>query len=233
MFGMLLISILAVSSIAKAFTFPTLPFRDVMNFPLVAFASQIIAYLAMLGFMFTTATQKSGEGFWSAVRWNWPRRWFVYLIAGTIFCIGLQFLARVLPMPKKTGMDVFFQTPLRAWVLSIFGMTLVPFIEEMFFRGFLYPVLARRLGLVLGVLVTAVSFTMIHVPQLADPHMRLAASWGAVLIIFIIGLALTIVRAVKKSVAAGMLMHMAYNGLTSIMAIIVSGGFRHLDRITQ
>ena len=130
-------------------------------------------------------------------------------------------------------MDVFFQTPLRAWVLSIFGMTLVPFIEEMFFRGFLYPVLARRLGLVLGVLVTAVSFTMIHVPQLADPHMRLAASWGAVLIIFIIGLALTIVRAVKKSVAAGMLMHMAYNGLTSIMAIIVSGGFRHLDRITQ
>ena len=64
-------------------------------------------------------------------------------------------------------------------------------------------------------------------------HMSLSASWGAVLLIFIIGLALTVVRALKKSVAAGVLIHMAYNGVTSLAAIVVTGGFRHLDRLSN
>jgi membrane protease YdiL (CAAX protease family) len=136
-------------------------------------------------------------------------------------------------MPHKIEMDIFFQTPLRAWILSICGMSLVPLFEEMLFRGFLYPVLARRLGLILAVILTAVPFVMIHVPQLEDPKMAFADSWGAILVISIIGFALTIVRAVKKSVAAGVLMHMAYNGFTSVLAMISTGGFRHLERITR
>ena len=111
-------------------------------------------------------------------------------------------------------------------MLSLFGMTLAPLIEELFFRGFLYPVLARRIGVVLSVLFTAIGFSLIHVPQLAQ-------AWGPVLIVFIIGLALTIVRAVTKSVAAGVLMHMAYNGTISVLLFIASGGFRHLEKIAQ
>jgi len=136
-------------------------------------------------------------------------------------------------MPHKPELDIFFQTPLRAWFLAICGMSLVPVFEEMLFRGFLYPVLARRLGLVLAVILTAVPFVMIHVPQLIDPKMAFKNSWGPILVISIIGFALTIVRAVKKSVAAGVLMHVAYNGFTSVLAIISTGGFRHLERLTH
>lgn len=130
-------------------------------------------------------------------------------------------------------METFFETPLRAWVLSLFGMTFIPLMEELFFRGFLYPVLARRLGLVFAVLLTTIAFASIHVPQLADPHMPLSESWGGVLVIFIIGFALSIIRAVKKSVAAGVLVHMGYNGFTSLLAMLATGGFRHLERITH
>ena len=56
---------------------------------------------------------------------------------------------------------------------------------------------------------------------------------ASVLIVFLIGLALTIIRAVTKSVAAGVLTHMAYNGWISVLVFMVSGGFRHLDRIAQ
>jgi len=233
MFGTLMISLLMVTALAKRIAFPHTPFMQVMSFPLVAFGSQMLAYVLAFGFMFTTATRNTKAGFWSAVRWNWPRAWGYYLLLGVAFCIALQLLANALPMPHKIEMDVFFQTPLRAWILSICGMSLVPVFEEMFFRGFLYPVLARRLGLILAVIFTAVPFVMIHVPQLADPKMPFAKSWGAILVISIIGFALTIVRAVKKSVAAGVLMHMAYNGFTSILAIVSTGGFRHLDRITR
>jgi uncharacterized protein len=233
MFASLLICLIGITILVKKVAYPGLPFFQVMSFPLVAFAGQMASYLVTLGFMFTTATQNKASGFGSAVRWNWPSEWAAYLGLGVAFAIGLQLLAKVLPMPKEIPMEAFFKTALRAWVLSIAAMTLVPLMEELFFRGFLYPVVARRLGVIFAVLFTGVSFTAIHVPQLADPHMPLSNSWGAVLLIFIIGLALTIVRAVKKSVAAGVLMHMAYNGFTSLAAIVVSGGFRHLDRLSH
>lgn len=233
MFASLLMCLIAITILVKKAAYPSLPFFAVMGFPLVAFAGQMASYLVTLGFMFTTATHNREKGFGAAVRWNWPSGWATYLCLGVGFAIGLQVLAKFLPMPKEIPMEAFFKTAARAWVLSIAAMTLVPLMEELFFRGFLYPVVARRLGVIFAVLFTAVSFTAIHVPQLADPHMPLSNSWGAVLLIFIIGLALTMVRAVKKSVAAGVLMHMAYNGFTSLAAIVVSGGFRHLDRLSH
>lgn len=228
---LLLLSLLIVTAIAKRTAFPSIPFMQVMSFPLVSLAAQIAAYGAALGIMFIVATHRSSETFWGAIQWRWPRLWPLYVLIGVLSCIILQFLARFLPMPKEAAMEVFFATPLRAWVLSIVGTTFGPLMEELFFRGFLYPVLARRLGLVLAVALTTVAFASIHIPQLADPHMPLATSWGPILIIFLIGLALTIIRAIKKSVAAGLLVHMGYNGFTSLLAIIATGGFRHLEKI--
>jgi membrane protease YdiL (CAAX protease family) len=232
-FGTLVISLLLVTAATRSIGFPHTPFMQVMNFPLVAFGSQMLAYVLTLGFMFTIVSLNTSAGFATAVRWNWPRAWILYVLLGVAFCILLQLLANALPMPHKIEVDIFFQTPLRAWILSICGMSLVPLFEEMVFRGFLYPVLARRMGLILAVIFTAVPFVMIHVPQLEDPKMPFAKSWGAILVISIIGFALTIVRAVRKSVAAGVLMHMAYNGSTSVLAMISTGGFRHLERLTR
>jgi membrane protease YdiL (CAAX protease family) len=231
--GMIVLSLWVVAYIARRVAYPHLPLFTVMNFPMVAFSSQMLAYVVVLGFMFTTATAHTEKGFRAAVSWNWPQRWPIYLLVGIGFCVGLQILARFLPMPKKIPMETFFETPLRAWAIALFGMSFIPLMEELFFRGFLYPVLARRVGMVVAVVLTSLSFTAIHVPQLADPHMPLATSWGAVLIILIIGSALTIIRAVTRSVAAGVLVHMGYNGFTSLLAIIATGGFRHLDRLTQ
>jgi uncharacterized protein len=233
MFASLLICLIGITILVKRVGYPNVAFFQVMSFPLVAFSAQMCSYVVTLGFMFTTATHHGSSSFGAAVRWNWPRTWMAYLGLGVAFAIGLQILAKFVPMPKDIPMETFFRTALRAWILSIAAMTFVPLMEELFFRGFLYPVVARRLGVIFAVLFTAVSFTVIHVPQLADPHMPLSASWGAVLLIFIIGLALTVVRAAKKSVAAGVLVHMAYNGFTSLAAIIATGGFRHLDRLSH
>jgi hypothetical protein len=129
-------------------------------------------------------------------------------------------------MPKELPIDRFFQTPLEAWALSWFGITLAPLFEELFFRGFLYPVLVRRLGVFAAILITAASFGLIHAPQLAQ-------AWAPVLVVFLVGLVLTVVRAVTKSVASGLLIHMAYNGTISLLLFIGSDGFRHLEKLNQ
>jgi membrane protease YdiL (CAAX protease family) len=193
--------------------------------PLISVFAQVAAYPVVLAFMYTVAT-RSERRFWTAIRWNWPRQAMWFFLAGIVFSLGLQALAHLLPMPKRLPIERFFQTPVEAWVLSIFGMTLAPLVEELFFRGFLYPVLARRMGAFLAVLLTAGGFTLIHVPQLAR-------AWGPVLIVFLIGLVLTLVRAFTRSVAAGVLIHTAYNGTISALLFVASGGFHHLNKLAE
>jgi uncharacterized protein len=210
---------------AHRLIFRQVPISDVASMPLVSVLAQIAAYPVILAFMYTIAT-RSGGRFWTAVRWNWPRQAIWFFLAGIVFSLGLQALAHLLPMPKRLPIERFFQTPVEAWVLSVFGMTLAPLVEELFFRGFLFPVLARRLGAVLAVLLTAIGFSLIHVPQLAR-------AWGPVLIVFLIGLVLTAVRAWTRSVAAGVLIHMAYNGTISALLFAASGGFHHLNKLAE
>jgi len=43
--------------------------------------------------------------------------------------------------------------------------------------------------------------------------------------------ALTVTRAVTKSVAPGFLIHVAYNGTISILLFFATDGFRHLEKL--
>jgi uncharacterized protein len=211
--------------LAQRLLYPKLSILQVARFPLVNVAAQLAAYLVVLMFMYSVAT-RTGLPFWKAVKWNWPAHPELYVLAGIVISLALQAFARYLPMPKTLPIDRYFQTSAEAWVLSIFGMTLAPLLEELFFRGFLYPVLARRAGVVFAVGVTSITFSLIHAPQLAR-------AWGPVLVVFIIGLVLTVVRAVTKSVAPGFLMHMAYNGTISVLLFTATGGFHHLEKVAQ
>jgi membrane protease YdiL (CAAX protease family) len=133
-------------------------------------------------------------------------------------------VAHFLPIPKELPIDSFFRTPAEAWALGILSVTLAPLMEELFFRGFLYPVLARDLGLPFAILLTALSFAALHGAQLMF-------SWGPVLVIFLVGLVLTMVRAKTNSVAAGVLIHMAYNGTITVAMFVATDGFRHLEKL--
>jgi membrane protease YdiL (CAAX protease family) len=215
-----------VAFAAQRFLYPKVAFVDVVTYPLVTVAGQGLAYILILAFMISIVKRVPGRDFWQAIRWNWPKHWLNFLLAGMVLSFALQGIAHVLPMPKELPMDRFFRTPGEAWALSLFGITFAPLLEELFFRGFFYPVLARRFGIAIAVVATAARFGLIHAPQLGR-------AWGPVLVIFIVGLALTIARAVTKSVAASLIMHMAYNATLSVLLFIGTDGFRHLERLNQ
>ncbi len=222
----IIVFLLASTLVAQHLLYPRVSASDVAKYPLVTVAAQMLAYFVVFVFMIVLAKRNGAFSFWAAIRWNWPTSWPLYLAGGVVLALGLQGLAHVLPMPRELPIDRFFQTPLEAWALSLFGITLAPLFEELFFRGFLYPVLVRRLSPSPAIILTAVGFGLIHAPQLAQ-------AWAPVLVVFLVGLVLTIVRAVTKSVASGLLIHMAYNGAISLLLFIASDGFRHLERLNQ
>ena len=84
----------------------------------------------------------------------------------------LQFLGHFVPVPKDLPMDRLFRTSFDAWILAVFGVLIAPLMEELFFRGFLYPVLARRLGYILSIVLTGLRFALVHAQQLGQPGAR-------------------------------------------------------------
>lgn len=222
--GTIFFSILGLTFAAQKLLFKNQPFADIGKMPLLSVLAQGIAYTIVLVYMIVVVVAVYRQNFESALRWNWPRRWPAFVFGGALLALALQGFAHFLPIPTDMPIDEFFTTSAEAWSLTIFGVTLAPVIEELFFRGFLYPVLARRLGVFLAVILTAAGFSIIHAPQLGR-------AWGPVLVIFLVGIALTVTRAVTKSVAAGVLIHVGYNATLSVLLFWASDGFRHLERL--
>ncbi len=208
---------------AKRFVYPHVTLRDLTQKAVLAILAQLLAYGVVAIFMVTLVEGKYHVRFWQAIRWNWPGNAMVKLLGIGVLTVGLDFLGRFLPMPKNTPFEQFFARPLDAYLISVFAITLGPLMEELFFRGFLYPVIARKLGVVWGVVLTAIPFGLIHSVQYGN-------AWSAVLIVCLVGVVLTTVRAVTKSVAASFLVHVGYNGTLMFLAALATDGFRHMDK---
>jgi uncharacterized protein len=195
---------------------------DVAQKPVLALLSELLAYGIVAIFMVLLVEGKYHTRFWPAIRWNWPGPGGVGLVGVGVLMLGFDLLGRFLPMPKTTPFDQFFDRPLDAYLTVAFAITLGPLMEEIFFRGFLYPVVARRLGAFWGIVLTALPFGLMHYLQYR--------SWSAVLIIILVGVVLTTVRAVTKSVASSFLAHVGYNGTLMVIAAVATDGFRHMEK---
>jgi membrane protease YdiL (CAAX protease family) len=219
------VSMLLVSWGVHHLLAPRTPWGDIARRPEVVVFSQVVAYCVVLVMMYWLAGARGGRPK-DTLRWNWPRHAAIFLWYGIALSIGLQLFAHLLPMPKTLPIDQFFETRQEAWLLSIFGITLAPLIEELFFRGFLYPVLARRLNVATAIVLTGLAFGAIHGAQLMY-------SWGPVLVIVIVGIVLTAVRAYTNSVGSTVLMHIGYNLTITVAMYYSTDGFHHLEKLKQ
>ncbi len=190
--------------------------------PSLALIGEFLSYVAVAMYMIMLVEGKYHQPFGPAIRWNWRGRASFGLFGLGVLTVSLDLLSRFLPMPKTTPFDQFFAHPRDAYLIAIFAVTVGPLMEELFFRGFLYPVLARRLGVAAAIGLTALPFGLMHYLQYR--------SWAAVLVITLVGVVLTAVRAATKSVAASFLVHVGYNATLMALAAIATDGFRHMEK---
>ena len=217
------ISQLALVYGAKYFLYPRTPLSELAQRPILLLISQFLIDGAVAAYLFMLVEGKYQARFWSTIRWNWPRGVWKLLGLGALMLLGLSMLESVLPMPKDTPFERLFARPRDAYLLALIAVTLGPLVEELFFRGFFYPVVARRWGAGWGIFVTALPFALMHMPQYGY-------AWGALLVILAVGVVCGAVRAATGSVGASFLVHVGYNGTQMLIALMLTHGFTHMPK---
>lgn len=188
---------------------------------------QVVAYLLVIGFMGFIVWVRHDQPLARAIQWNTPSQRVALAALGTGGVLGLcsEIASTLLQRwtPKSLPIEQFFRDPASGYLLAGFGVLVAPVVEELFFRGFLYPAVARWTGSVSSILITAAGFAALHGAQLAY-------AWAPLLVLFGIGAALTIIRVRTGSVATCVIVHMGYNLSLFILLYVLTGGFHHMER---
>jgi len=193
--------------------------------PRVALPVQAAAYVVVLIFMVITLRVRELP-FWKSIRWNWPGpKSPAYLLTGALLGFLIEGASAFLPIPKEVPFDKYFTDATGAYLMAIFGVTLAPLMEELFFRGFLYPALSRSLGVAFSLIFTSAVFAFLHAAQLAH-------AWAPLFLIFIVGLTLTYIRARTRSVASSFLIHAGYNSTLFALMWFATDHFQHLEKMS-
>lgn len=203
---------------------PQIAIGDLARDARIVLPPQVLAYLALLAGM-VAMLRSRGLHFWKSISWNWPfARWAGFLLLGVLMAFLIQGASVLLPIPKQLPIEQFFADTTSAYLLALFGVTLAPLMEELYFRGFLYPVLARRLGVPLAVGITSLAFALIHASQLGQ-------AWAPLLLLLFVGIALTVARVYTCSVATSFLLHVGYNATLFTVMWVVTNHFRNMENM--
>ena len=176
-----------------------------------------------LVFIYLTITFKYRRQFWQAIKWTrGPHPWAAYLVGGAGLAVLAQLLFYLSPTENELPIERLFTSPAAGYLLTLFGICVAPFVEELVFRGFFYPVFERLWGFVAAVVLTALLFASIHASQLWGGWQEIAAIFG-------VGLTLSYFRGKTGSVVPSYLMHLAYNTALFVSLYFSTDRFRTLS----
>ena len=181
--------------------------------------------LAIL-YLYLMLAARTDAPFWPSIGWREMRRGagkirdsaLQFLAGGAVLAIVVSFAGGFLNSKATLPIEELLKARVSILLFGILGVLVAPLVEETIFRGFLYPVIARRLGVAAGVAVTGTLFGLMHAAQLWG-------GWGQIALLILVGVVLTWVRARTGTVAASYFVHLGYNGLQLVgyLIYVVSG----------
>ena len=167
---------------------------------------QSLLYLALLGTLYLLIAVRYRRPFWRSLGWIFPERGFVgWLLAGSGLAILISVLGAALKAPQiKDPIRGLITNPASLIVVLLFLTVLGPIFEELVFRGFLFPLLARTFGAAGGILLTALPFALLHGAQNQW-------AWQQITMIGLTGVAFGYARLKTGSTAASAILHCGFN----------------------
>jgi membrane protease YdiL (CAAX protease family) len=140
--------------------------------------------------------------------------WKLYLPIYVIVCLVVRDVSALNPLLPNLPFDsVYTGSKLLGNAVVIFSVIFIaPFVEEVIFRGFLYPAFNKYMGMHPAVILTSVLFTAAHNPQSSEDVVYAVT-------LFSLSLMITYARAKTGSTLFAILMHHIYNLIYVVVGI--------------
>ncbi len=182
-----------------------------------------------LVYLFVMVRLRCSGPFWRTLGWRplgsrtvaGPAATLLYLLGGVGLAMATQVASAFVGKKVKLPIEELFRSRASVLLLMALGLLVAPLVEETIFRGYIYPVVARRFGITTGVLATGTLFGLMHA-------MQLWGGWGQIALLVLVGVVFTYVRARTGTVLASYYFHLGYNGILFIGFYFATGGLRHL-----
>jgi len=196
---------------------------------LVEIVAQVVLDLCLLGYLAVQMRVRFRSPFWRTIGWRalqtqGASRTMAYLnlvFGGLLLGIVTSVAEAAFPPKHPLPVQTFLQDPRTALLFMLTAVVIAPVVEETFFRGYLYPVVARSFGVRTGVVVTGALFGLLH-------SIQLWGGWWQIALLVVVGIVFTLARARTGTVVASYILHLSYNSLQVITLLIATHGLRHM-----
>lgn len=187
----------------------------------VVLVSQAVLDAGAILYLYLMLLVRTPAPFWRTIGWRemYPgagtiRHSALQLLAsGAALAVAVSFIGGFLNPKSALPIEELLKGRVSVLLFGVLGVLVAPLVEETIFRGFLYPVIARRSGIAAGIAITGTLFGLMHAAQLWG-------GWGQIALLILVGVVLTWVRAHTGTVAASYLVHLGYNGLQLVGYLI-------------
>jgi hypothetical protein len=181
-------------------------------------------HLITLAFTWFMVTEGGRRSFWKEIGWEWPGRPSRVTIISVLIALGLYVVAWGVTKiygGSKTELDLLIESSIYTRVATaLVAVATAPLIEEVIYRGVIYPAVEKVTGALFAILVVSFLFAGVHVWQYRN-------NIGVILVITALSFTLTAARAVTGKVLPSFIIHLVFNGIQSVL--IVLSGFMDKD----
>jgi membrane protease YdiL (CAAX protease family) len=154
--------------------------------------------------------------FLASLGWGWSGRvrfWGSVGLGIALFLAGTA-IAKLLGGDQPTQMEQIIHSSARSrYLIAALAVLTAPFVEEFIYRGVLYAALQRLVGVAGAVVFVLGLFTLIHVPQYWP-------NFGVIAAVGMLSVSLTIIRAYTGRLLPCIVIHLVFNGITSVLLLI-------------
>jgi membrane protease YdiL (CAAX protease family) len=197
--------------------------------PQLLVCSNVLWYGLLFLFLYVTLAVLRDAPFWRSLGWRklnvnsaaGKRSPWIYFFSGCGLAIFVAVASFRMKDTDHLPIQEMFKNRSGALLLMAMAVLVAPLVEETVFRGYLYPLFAKSLGVLPGILITGVLFGLMHGSQLGW-------TWGLVLLLTFVGVIFTFARARTGTVLASFLLHLGYNSMIAVTSIIATRGFQHM-----
>ena len=186
------------------------------------------AHLLTLYLAYLVVTEGGRRPFWKTLGWEWPRETTpttVTLLSVLIAIVlyGFAWGMTTLYGGEKTELDLLIESSIYTRIATAFiAFATAPLIEEVVYRGVVYPAVQRLVGTGFAIAVVSMLFAGVHVWQYRS-------NIAVILVITLLSVTLTVARAVTGKLLPSFIIHLIFNGVQAVL--IVLSGFIDKDLV--